>query len=432
MKITSIKETGANNTLLWAIANGGDPRGDEALTSLINDDLCYLVTISGLNFLEVIRLTQMYREKLRIINEYQADIPSRKELLVQFNGNFNPDPNDPNKHAPLWELVEAVCGKFMDLAKQMSTDEDIMSPRAQRLFIPMLCRKFDVQIPVGFYDFVTSMNAEEAADIFNSEYPNTLNKIIEAEVHGVKTTLALAIVRATQNIRYNKRYEQYLDMIKYLPLKKQLDKKTLYKFGMLGFHKYDNITRGEVRCNLTPIPPANDDLVTCLKRLSSLSTPLKISFALQLPLQYIQIIENAFPADVLEIHYESSMANIINTGISFDDFIEPIVDPESTDPQDVETIEKFNNAVSAYKTRINEANQYLLNILPIFLENPGDVDIVGTFAMLPSIYAERCVVTLNLEHAAEYSRHSDPLVAEMFRSMLGMAESIVSDINKAK
>ncbi len=429
MKITNIRESGANNTLLWAISNGANPRGDEQLTSLINDELFYLVTLSDVNFLELFRLTQMYREKLRIVNEQQAAIPLRKDLLTQFNGSYSPDKENPETKAPLYEIVEGALQMFLNIATQMGVDSDIINPSAQRLFVPMLCRKFDVQFPVGFYDFVSSMNEEEAAKIFTPEYPKTLNTILEAEVHGVKTTLSLGFVRGTQIIQYNPRYDQYMRLIKYAPLKTFKDEHKLYKFGLLGFHKYDNLTRGEVRCALTPVPPAKEQFAATLKLLNRLKTPLMVDFAVQMPIQQMQEILNTFGRDVLNVQYESTMAAIIEGGINYDDFTMPAINPETEDPDEQKKLEEFNNQVSAYKVRINEANQTTMSVLGILLENQGDIDQTGAFAMLPSIYNAKAVFTLDLSKAAEYESHYDPLITEMFAGMLGMAKDITNEIS---
>lgn len=432
MKIVNIRESGANNTLMWGIANGANIRTDEPLASLINDEMCYLVTLGDVNFLELFRLVQMYREKVRIVNELKAEIPFRKDLMHQFNGTYNPDPEKPDTKAPFYEIVEGALESFMNLATQMGTDNDIISPNAQRLFVPMLCRKFEVQIPVGFYDFITSMSEEEASKIFTTEYPATLQSIIDAESHGVKNILSLAFVKSTAIIQYNARYNQYMEYIKYAPLKTAKSDDKLYKFGLLGFHKYDNLTRGEVRCALSPTPPSKDQFAATLKRLGNLKTPLKIDFAVQLPIQYMMSILNTYDRDTLSVMYESNMRAIIDNGIVYNDFITPNIDPETQDPAEIEKLEKFNNEVSAYRVRINEANQITLTVLATLLESQDDIDVTGAFAMIPSIYNARAVFTLDLSRASEYENHYDPVVASMFREMLSMASSITNDIQHAK
>lgn len=432
MQITSIKESGTNSTLLWAINNGGNPKFDDQLTAIVNDELFYLVTISDVNFLELYKLTQMYREKLRIISEYQAAIPNRKSLITSFNGNFQPKEDDPETQAPLYQIIEPALDGFMNLVAQMESDDDIISPSARRLFIPMLCRKFDVQIPVGFYDFVTSMSEDEATQLFTSEYPgNIQSQIVDAEYHGVKTILSVAFVKATTFGNINTRYTQYVKMIKYAPLKK-VESTKLYKFGLLGFHKYDNITRGEVRVTFSPIAPAKDNLVNSLRRLGQLSTPLFIDFAVSIPIQYMQMIMNTYTREELNIQYESPMSVIIDGGLTFDDFITPNINPDTEDPNEIEELEKFNNEVSAYKQRLHDANQLMMKVMAILLENEGDIDTTGAFALTPSIYNVKAVISINPAKANEYANFHDLVIREMFENMLGMASHITADINKVK
>ena len=84
MKITSITESGSNNTLLWAISNGADIKSDIPLQSIINDELFFLVRLEDVNMFELFRLTQHFRNKLRIINEHMAAIPDDSDLINRF------------------------------------------------------------------------------------------------------------------------------------------------------------------------------------------------------------------------------------------------------------------------------------------------------------------------------------------------------------
>lgn len=427
MKITNIKESGSNNILLWAISNGADIKEDVHLQSLINDELFYHVTMNNVNFFELFRLTQMYREKIRIIDELKAEVPSNEELAKLFNGSYIPDPKNPEEKAPLYECVSHVTQNFINLALQMASDDDIIKPSALRLFLPMISRKFTVQIPVAFVDMVESISVEESAKLFSENYPETIQDIIDNENHGFKTILQLGFLRGTSIIKYNKRYDQYLKITKYSPLKTCNNNK-LYKFGLLGFYKYNNITRGEVTCNL--FNPNKETLGSTLKQLADLKTPLRVEFAIQLPIQYMQILENSYSQDVLEISYESSMSTIIDGGILYEDFITPSLVEE--DEEDENKIEEFNNSINAYRVRIAETNQLTLNAINMILNNEGDIDVTSTFSMLPSIYSTKAVVTINLENASLYTSNYDPVISEMFSEMLEVASNVIQDIKNTK
>jgi len=113
MKITGIKEAGCNNTLLWALKNKATIFGDEPLCSLINDELFYIVTFSDVNLFELFRLTQIYREKLKIVRENQAEIPSREILAEMFPGSITIDnkeegSEETTKSIPKLEVAEHV------------------------------------------------------------------------------------------------------------------------------------------------------------------------------------------------------------------------------------------------------------------------------------------------------------------------------------
>lgn len=430
MKITNIKEAGCNNTLLWALKNGATIYGDEPLCSLINDELFYLVTFSDVTFFELFRLTQMYRDKLKILEEKIAEVPDRNKLAESFPGSYTPDEKNPDKNIPMLEIAEHSIKMFLNLALQMNTDNDIITEGASRLFLPMISRRFDIQIPVGFMDFVTSFkDAKEAAELFNESYPSNINtQILESEFHNVRMTLELLFVKGTSILKYNERYDKYLQMIKYAPLKKGITNR-LYKFNLLGFTKYDNVTRGECRCNMFN---ANKDVTAkTMQHMARVKTPLKVEFIVQLPIQYMQILENAFSREEIDIMYESSMSNIIDGNIVYDDFVSPAWDVESEDEELQAKTKEYHNAISAYSQRINEANQTTLNSITILLNDGIDTDVTSAFSMLPSVYTTKALLVLNTEYADKYINIYDPMLSDMFQEMMDFTTNIEDDIKKS-
>ena len=437
MKITGIKEAGCNNTLLWALKNKATIFGDEPLCSLINDELFYIVTFSDVNSFELFRLTQIYREKLKILRENQAEIPSREILAEMFPGSITVDnkeegSEETTKNIPKLEVAEHAASMFYNLALQMFSDNDIITEGAGRMFLPMLARRYDIQIPISFMDFVLSIKDEtEAAKIFNESYPSNLTEqIIENELSSVKIRLDMAFVRSTSIIKYDERYNQLLKLVKYDPLKKGITNR-LYKFSPLGFTKYDNIGRGQLRCNF--FNADKDVTAKTMKQMASTRTPLKLEFMVQLPIEYMQILENYFSRDEIDIMYESSMADIIDGGLTYDDFVSPVWDLESTDEDDVVKTKNYNNAISAYNQRINEANQITLNSITLILgSNDEFVDITSTFAMLPSIYTTKALLVLNMENATKYTNISDPLLSDMLQEMVNFGENIEKELQELR
>ena len=427
MKIIDIKESGASNTLLWAISNGANIKEDMPLTSIINNETFYLVTLSGVNLFQLFRLTQSYRDKLRIISESPASIPTMQELGEAFPGGYQ----SGDDNVSLSELSEHVIKNFINLTSQMGTDDDIIHSGAIRMFLPMITRKFDVQIPIAFIDLIESMDDAETAKLLTHDYPGTLAGIIDADVHGVKTLLATGFVRGTQTIKYDTRYDNYVKLVKYGPLNSYQKSSKLYRFGLLGFAKRDNVSRGELRCNLFKANPVT--ISTTLKRMSRLSTPLELDFAIELPIQYMQLLENSFSRETLNVAYESSMSSIIDGGITYDDFKthEYVPNPE-TDEEDQEKLEARNNSIEAYRMRITEANQILLNSIPILVKSDSDVDRTSIFAMLPSLYTSKAVITINMDNMQKYIGHSDPVISAMFQEISNIANGVVEDIKKPR
>lgn len=429
MKISSIKESGSNNVLRWAINNGADIKSDIQLQSIINDETFYLVTLDGVNFFELFRLTQIYRKKLRIMNEKKAEVPSDEELLELFEGEYI-DEEKGGDPIPFYQLVSHSINMFMNLIPQMEADDDIIRPSTLRLFIPMITRRFEVQIPVSFIDLVSSLSKDEANKLFSVNYLITLEEFVENHLSGFNMAVSMAFIKSTDAIRYNSRYEKYLKIVKYFPLNSYKGN-TLYKFGLVGFSAFDNISKGEVRFNM--FHPDNQTAPDIFKRLKRLPSPLMVDFAVQLPIQYMQIIENSFESELLTISYEASMKEIIDSNIDFDDFITL----EAEDQEDTETgkdIETHNNAIEAYRVRINEANHIALNTINTILTNGDNFSInsSGMFSILPSLYSTKAVFTIDSTKKDKYVRINDPIISEMFEEMFEVIHGITDNINAVR
>lgn len=413
MEIINIQECGSSNLLKWAITNGADIKNDVSLQAIVNTELFYQVTLTNVNFLELFRLTQFYREKIHVRDEKRAEVPSLDELEKYFKGVHKIDDQELTNAS----LVQHACNMFMDLALQMNTDDDIIRHENARMFLPMISRKFEVDIPINFSDLVAAFQTpEDARKLFNSSYPeNLVSVVINEEEPMIMNILLLYMMKSTSVVKYDSHYEQLLKIAKYAPLIKCTDDK-LYKFRLSGFSKYNNITRGEVKCNMFNV--TKPDLESSIKKVKSLKTPLKVDFVVQLPIQYMQTIENTYTAEELPISFEASMSSIIEGGLQYNDFISHSFDEES------EEIEKYNNAISLYKTRINEANHTVLNTIPIMLNSEYDIDYTNAFAMLPSIYTTKAIITLNMEYKDRYLGHFDAQIRTMFQEMIEAAESI--------
>lgn len=424
MKITKITESGTNNLLRWAIQNGADIKNDSALHALINDQTFYLVTMENVNFFEMFRLTQMYREKMRIVSEEKAVVPPRSELAELFPGGYTPDQNKPDEKVPLCELAEHVMTNFINLVMQMNTDNDIIGAGALHLFVPMLTRKFTVQIPVSFIDFISSMKPEEIDEIYNADYPNTIQSIIDNPMHSVQMVLQIGFMKGTSIVQYGAQYDRYVKIFKYGPLNNNNSDK-LWKANLIGFHKYDHIARSEVRVDM--FKPDKTDMQRLMQRMARLNTPLEVDFAIQLPLQYMQILLNCFDRTTLPVSYESSMSDIIDCGMTHEDF-RTVEIPEDISDEEKDKLTTKNQSISAYKVRISEANQLVLNAIPLIVKSEGDIDVSGAFAMLPCGYNTRAVITLNTEYIKKYRTSFDSTITDMMEELIDTLESLDTDI----
>ena len=433
MHIDDIRESGCSNILKWAIANGADLKNDIQLQALINDQTFYLVTVSDISFLEVFRLSQIYREKLRVLNEKRADIPGVNEMNEMFSGDsIEQEMSDGTKtEVRLTEVAEYSAQQFLNLAIQMQADDDIIRPETTRLFIPMLCRRFDVQVPVSFIDIISGLQTEEeVTSLFNSDYPDNLHhEVIDAEHSGVRNALYMGLLKSTSIVRYQPHYEQLIKMVKYSHLNK-VKSDELYKFRMIGFYKYDNISHGEVRCDM--FQPNKSIVAQNMKRLAYINTPLKVEFVIQLPIQYMQMILASFSREELAVTYESSMSSIIDAGISFHDFKSHEFDEESEDPDVQAKITEYNNSIAAYETRITEANQTTLNAISMLLNSEKDVDITSVFALLPAIYNAKAVITIDSSKLERYQQFFSGNLEAMFTEMISVVKSLITDINGYK
>ena len=170
MRVVSIKESGSNNLLRWAISKSTSFYKDESLCNMINNELYYIVELENINFFELFRLTQLHRNYLRILDEKQAECPSTEELSLYFPGMYRSE--ESNDEVNKSSLAEFAINSFINLALQMNSDDDIINFKAMRLFLPMISRKFNVQIPVPFYKLLDNIKPEDIGKIFNQNYPD--------------------------------------------------------------------------------------------------------------------------------------------------------------------------------------------------------------------------------------------------------------------
>jgi hypothetical protein len=200
--------------------------------------------------------------------------------------------------------------------------------------------------------------------------------------------------------------------------------------GLLGFAKYDKVARSEVRVSLYKPNPATFGVQ--MKQLSQIKEPLVVEVVVQLPIQYMQMIENSFGGELLKITYESSIGNILDGGLSYNDFLLPNVPSDTEDPEEIETLTKYNVQVEAYQIRLHEAHDVLLKTFPIFLKAQDDIDVRSTFAMLPSLSLTTGVFAVSAEHIDKFVAHNDPTISALFSEVKEIMETVNTDLRKTR
>jgi hypothetical protein len=282
-------------------------------------------------------------------------------------------------------------------------------------------------------DFVDSVTPDDAKKIFTSEYPKTLQLINDDENHNTRKILQLAFLKGTAIVKYDKRYDDLIKGTKY-SLLNTYKEDTLYRFALVDFYKVNPITKEQIRINMFKTNP--DEIVPLLKKMGRIESPLMADFVVELPIQYMQMVENEFTRDILPIAYESSMNSIIEGGIRYNDFNLPAVQLNSTAEEDQPKITEYNNAVSAYRVRIAEANQVLLNAITMLLADEGEgsnleVDPTATFSMLPAIYKTKAVFNINFDNLYTLKEFYEPYIAQLFNDIYEQCFQISSDIKTA-
>lgn len=402
MQVTNIRESGSANTLRWAIANNAELKDNLPLASVINDELFYLVQVEGVNFYELFRLTQLYRNKIKICNINRASIPSMESLGERFPGNEG-------------EVME-VLSMFSGMVTQMLADNDIIAEGAAQLFLPMITTTFTVQLPFAFIDVLEAMTDDEATKLFSAEYQRNLETICDGgNAHSLPRSILISIERNTSNIRYDGKYEQLIRSTKYFVLKDYPQK--LFKIGLLGFAKFDNVTRGEARCNMFKPDPAT--FKQTMKQLSRLRSPLELSFAVQLPLYYMQLLESSYFPEDLKISHRSSINSILDNGLVFHDF------------QLVDGDEDQESSINNYKVRISEANLACLKTINAITQSDAPSHAPSIFALLPPIYQSTAVITFLVDDLPLLTQHSNPVIQEMFTEIQKISNGIVNELQRS-
>lgn len=431
MQVINIKESGSNNTLLWAIKNGANILKEEHLHGIINEELFYLVTFSDVNLFDIYHLSLLYRNKARIVKMHQPQNPTDKELEYLFPGEVNIGGEDPTS---ISSVVKVNIEEFVNLILQMESDSDIIAPYIRNMLIPMIIRKYDVQIPVSFVDFISPMNNDQVEEIFNADYPSTLDLVVNTEAHLVKNYLELGLLKSTEMVKHNPKYDKFLEITKYSALdtykNMYVRNDTIYRYALSSFRKFEILNRGELRCNMFNVN--KDEMNALLPKLNKSTAPLIFDFVIEVPIFMMMCIANAFSEDILQIKYVSSIKDIMKNGLPSNDIILPKKNEDNNSEEDPETINEQNGQISAYSVRLSEADKTLINSIKLILDQSSEgTDLTALFSILPSMYMTKAVVSFKYEDLDKITSYNDDLISALFTSIALLAENIEMKIRNS-
>lgn len=414
MNITKVEGSGNDSILRWAIKNGTDPGKDKMLANILQEEILFQVYFNDVNFFELFRLTQVLRDRLRVVCEYEAEIPNDEELKLVFPGTAEVEGHEYT----LAEIAKESMLPMYNLSKQMLVDSDIISKTVQESFIPMICRKFDIIIPFTLLDILTVLTEDDCKKLFTEDYPNTLKHITEDPMNNILSQFMLAFVQLTEIIRYSDRFNKYINLTKYKPLSEDVDSKEIFKIGLLGCHKHDPLTNGTASFRTVPAVNTPEQNTEILKRIATIRLPLVGDFVIQIPINYMQKLENTFSDNELPISYESSMQDIIDTGLEFDSFITP--EEDNTE---------LTNKIDTYKIRIKEALNKAMIGIQTLIPFENKIGSTNIFAILPSIMNTKAVVSVDNKYRNHLLEEVDnPVVKSLIENLLVASDELSSDI----
>jgi len=437
MKIVDIRESGANNTLMWALSNRATLHDNRELMSLIDGEVHYTITIENVNQFELFRLTQAYRDKIRIESS-NIIVPSREELNALFPGEWQA-PQDQTRFVPYGEIAESVIMAFYNIANQMNVDKDIIDASSASLFFPMMCKRYTVHLPIGFSDIVQSMDPDDVDRIFQisddheSSYPNTIKQMIESGSQ-ILTILYGALSTWTAIIRYPDKYNDLVGITRYSSLASYKGDNGLYKLGLVGFSKIDPVSGEQVRCLLHKVNP--EVLKNSMRHLSKLSSALELEVVVQLPIQFMQSLENLLGRSLIDISFESPITDIVETDIECTTFKTSIHEDVENDSTDTALLKKHNDEIGAYRVRIAEAQDVLLKFMnEMFGLQDATTDTTALVSLMPSLANTKAVLRINVDDLKIISaglRSAPPILSDMFREIEDISQNVISDINSMK
>lgn len=415
MIITEIEESNKSNILQWCLKNNADLKNDPLMLDFINDDLLYLITIEDVNFFELYLFTKFYRDQLRIIDRSQTSKLDKEFISNKFKGSI--DGEDCSK------IALNATENYMNLAFQIegNSEKEKSERPLEIFFLPMISRRYTIQIPIYFIDVFRMVSEKEFKKLFTINYPTTLEILIDStEVNGFKTKMMLYLSKLLLPFNLDPTNEKKLDIVKF----KQLtisDSENFYEPKMIRFEKIDKISKRIFRH--TFFKATTEQYMATLKKVKKSKGEMFVEFAVSLPLEYLQILENSYNNSTVDIKFRSSARKLIYQGFNYNQILK-LKDMDK----------EVNEPIEMYSTRLQES--YFMNVKNVtrlydHLENSQN-SLIDVLSLLPAIHTIKCVLRMNLNDVRSIIQHeSNSFLKSIFIQMQNQINLLYNDIEKA-
>lgn len=418
MKLVDIAESNSSSILKWAIDHNAKFKKDLGLADIISDDMHYILTFDDVNFLELYRLTEIYRTKLKIIRTNEIRKPSDQYFEETFQGI-----ND--KGISFGTIAKAGIEKYINIIKQIDANrkKGNFESLIDNLLIPMICRTFSIQIPFRFIDLIFAASDQELNSIFNNMYPETLNSLIDRGGLGFENQLILKIIKTIGIKPYEPKTVKYLDITKFNFLKKNNKEHKFYDPVLLSFEKKSKLTGKIIKFSF--FKSNQEELKMTLKRLKKMTEPFEFEFAIQIPLEYMQQIMNNYSSDIIDIRYVSSFEMITGRGFDYNQIVK-IRDYEN----------EIDEPIDLYGARLHEAAlENTAAVTELFKNALGTtrdqiISLIDIFSLLPSVYTTQITIKVSAEDFKKLMNETNPFIKSIFIKMSQQLNLLKNDIDK--
>lgn len=422
MKLSSITQTNYSSILKWAVKNNANFKKDLGLTDIISDDMKYILTFDDVNFLELYRLSEIYRDRLTITKMNPIITPSDSYFEEHFEGQSTTN-QDLIKYS---KMAKVGIEKYLDILKQVDAnrENDVFVNPLDVLFVPMLCRRFSVQIPLRFIDLIFAISESEMSSVFNYTYPDSLDNLIDNGGLGFETKLMVKMIKTIGIAPYEPKTIKYLDITKFNALQKKTEEKNFYDPVLLSFWKINPITGQEIKFSF--FKTNKDELERVLKKLKKIDSPMELEFAIQLPLEYMQIIQKTYNNQLVDISYRSSFEVIADKGFNYDRICQL---------RDYDSTEITETPVELYTIRLHEAalqNKIAVTNLAkaAYSETGNVISLIDVFSLLPSVYTTQAVIKINSQNLKKLMTETNPFVKSIFTKIQQQFNLLKNDMEK--